>query len=183
MANTVRQSRDRLVAAEDEISAAIARGFVQRPAALAFCQFEQWPRLPALHRPSHDRFGDARAVAKQNLQQRPPARCALAPGPRRTRAPRPAWRAHRTKAEPVDLANDGVTRHPDLGGDLAASQSVDNKMSELFDALRRPSFNAHGNGLASEAAAFRPPAGEGPRNGHCAGAGPKIARRIGEQGT
>jgi hypothetical protein len=81
----------------------------------------------------------------------------------------------------VDLANDGVTRHPDLGGDLAASQSVDNKMSELFDALRRPSFNAHGNGLANEAAAFGRRQAKAARNGHRAGADPRIGRRIGEQ--
>jgi hypothetical protein len=42
-------------------------------------------------------------------------------------------------------------------------------MSELFDALRRPSFNAHGNGLANEAAAFGRRQAKAARNGHRAG--------------
>jgi hypothetical protein len=53
-------------------------------------------------------------------------------------------------------------------------------MSELFDALRRPSFNAHVNGLANEAAALA--AGRRrPRATGAAQAKIQESRRIGEQ--
>ncbi len=36
---------------------------------------------------------------------------------------------------------------PICGGDLAASQACDDKVAELFDALRGPGFDGHANGL------------------------------------
>jgi hypothetical protein len=44
----------------------------------------------------------------------------------------------------VDFADDGISGDADLGGDLTAAHSGDDEALQLFDALGRPGFNAHG---------------------------------------
>jgi hypothetical protein len=44
----------------------------------------------------------------------------------------------------VNLADHGVAGDADLGGDLTAGQTGNDKASELRDALRSPGFSSHG---------------------------------------
>ena len=43
----------------------------------------------------------------------------------------------------MNFADDGVTADADLGGDLTARQTRDDKVSELLDALRIPGCARH----------------------------------------
>src|SRR5262245_13143018 len=145
MARAIGEARDRVVAAEAEVGLA---GIAERPAAAAAGQFKERAPPRTLDRyldfggEGHDRPSGFRDRAED------PREAALPP--RRGCRPRRRWHPRRQaqrpptgppagrKPQPMDLADDGVTRDTDLRGDLATGQSRGDAFVELLNALRRP---------------------------------------------
>ena len=139
MARAVREARDRLIAAEAE--AGLAR-IAERPAAVAAGKLEQRAALRALDRPvraslvARPRPPSSVRASRAASARSASARRACSASPSASASPaRPAAAVGR-KPEAVDLADDGVARNADLGGDLAAGQPRGDVALELLHALR-----------------------------------------------